>query len=77
MIVLLRRLDVPVRKIAEILDPERSPDARAQALKLALEVVSAKLTRRLEDLRDAIAQLESPDADRQWSTPNSKEVGHG
>jgi DNA-binding transcriptional MerR regulator len=76
-IVLLRRLDVPVRKIGEILDPERAPDARAQALKLALEVVSAKLTRRLEDLRDAIAQLEGPDADRELSTANSKEVGHG
>ena len=76
-IVLLRRLDVPVRKIGEILAPDRSPDARAQALKLALEVVSAKLTRRLEDLRDAIAQLEGPDADRKWSTPNSKDVGHG
>ena len=77
MIVLLRRLDVPVRKIGEVLDPERSPDARAEALRLALEVVSTKLTRRLQDLRDAIAQLEGPDADREWSTANSKEVGHG
>ncbi len=53
-------LDVPVRKIEEILAPERSPDSRAQALRLAIEVVSAKLTRRLEDLREAIAQLEGP-----------------
>jgi DNA-binding transcriptional MerR regulator len=58
MIVLLRRLDVPVRKIRDILDPERSPDSRARAFKLALEAVSAKLTRRLDDLRDAIAEFE-------------------
>ncbi len=60
-IVLLRRLDVPVRKIADIVDPARSPDNRARAFKLALETVSAKLTRRLEDLRTAFAALEEAD----------------
>ncbi len=70
-IVLLRRLDVPVRKIGEILDPARSPDSRARAFKLALEAVSAKLTRRIEDLRTAFAALEAAAQDREPSPANA------